>query len=511
MRAKSLAILGILAQLAATGCAAPRPSATTADASAVTALDAPADAAPAAVEDAPADIPLAPPPCQLTVNAIPAAMNGSVPYAQANGAPQDFRLRVPRGGFSIDLYSAAGAPWPGTVEIRASSALGATDPGFDLVPQLACTRVPDPVGWPDEKRLSLHCEVAAPGFAATENLTLTGQFVGADGQTGAACALGVAVAELPAKLDPFAKTDAWLVTLSRDLFAHKLAAAGDGTYALTTTYVPAGNGKADLDEALEALGLLSSNAAFSQQAKARFLARLRAEAYRLFQLDDAGMPTPNGPNLRLVFEGDAGTLPQPHSVIALGGDPDADGLAQHLVGYAHVDLNNQHPDDNTAYGWGVFLTAVVRMVLSNPAGAALLQEISPLDGQPLGTVAGDELLLDPTYTPPDNAPEQHALRASLARLIWKELPVAVASALCHEIGHSLGLVPDGAPPVGLFGGLDDLPFTLSNPGSHHIDTAGLNVMQTGKVTNPAEMLTDLPRFNQLNMAYLRRRLVVGSL
>jgi len=486
-----------------------------ADAAAVTGSDAQVDAATDAPPDPPdaaADVPALPPPaCLLTVNAIPAAMNGSMPYRQGNGAPQDFRLRVPRSGFSIDLYTSTGAVWQGNAEIRADAPLGATQAGFDFMPMLTCTQTPDAVGWPEEKTLSHHCLVPAPGFAAAPSLVLTAHFVGSGALAGPACTLTVAVAEMPAKLDPFAKMDTWLVTLSRDQFAHTLQMTDAGAYQLKTKYLPAGNGKADLDEALEALGLLSTNAAFSQQAKAQFLVRLRAEAYRLFQLDAAGMPTPDGPNLRLVFEGDAGALPQAHSVIALGGDADAEGLAGHLVGYAHVDANNQKTDDNTAYGWGVFLTAVVRMVLENPAGAALLQEISPLDGQPLGTVAGDELLLDPDYAPPDDAPQQHALRAAIASLVWKQLPVAVASALCHEIGHSLGLVPDGPPPVGLFGGVGDLPFTQSNPGSHHIDTAGLNVMQTGKVTNPAEMLTDIPRFNQLNMAYLRRRLVVGNL
>ena len=34
-------------------------------------------------------------------------------------------------------------------------------------------------------------------------------------------------------------------------------------------------------------------------------------------------------------------------------------------------------------------------------------------------------------------------------------------------------------------------------------------MQTGRVTNWMEALNQSPRFNALNLAYLRRRLVVG--
>jgi hypothetical protein len=44
----------------------------------------------------------------------------------------------------------------------------------------------------------------------------------------------------------------------------------------------------------------------------------------------------------------------------------------------------------------------------------------------------------------------------------------------------------------------------------HIDTAGLNVMQTGGNLNITEALAgELPRFEPLSWAYLRRMLVVG--
>ena len=89
--------------------------------------------------------------------------------------------------------------------------------------------------------------------------------------------------------------------------------------------------------------------------------------------------------------------------------------------------------------------------------------------------------------------------------------LALASILCHEIGHSLGLVPSGVPPRGLFAEVDDLPFTVTNATNAHIDTVGLNIMQTGSNTNWLEVFGQSPVFNPLNWAYLRRQLVIGEL
>jgi len=465
--------------------------------------------------------PAPPPACRVSVDALPAELNGSTPYAQGGGPLQQFRLRVPTRGFSIDVYALDAASRLATDTVVLHASAGATlkgetwPPGTNLTPQLNCAEAPDPVGWPAEALVVRHCDVPADAFAPLQGLILEARCARATA-IGPPHALTVDVAVLPPALDPFPAPDPWVVVLSRDLFSHTLAAAGDGTYTLTAAYLPAGNGKADLDEALDALGLLGGDAAFNAQVRAAFLAAVRAEAHRMFVLDAAGEPTPQGAGLSLSFEGDAGapdpttwTPAAPFSRIAVGGDPEPWGVSAKLVGYAHVDPNNQGREDDASYGYGVFSTAIARQVLTNPAGAALLSAFSPLDGKPFGAHPDDAKSLVPGYEPPESADPEHASRHALIRLVLTYLPIAVGATLCHEMGHSLGLVPNGAPPQGLFGGMDDLSFTLSNAGSHHIDTIGLNVMQTGKVTNWGDVVGDTPRFNALNMAYLRRRLVVG--
>ena len=52
---------------------------------------------------------------ELTVNTIPAAMNGSALFTDRTGAQQAFRLAVPRHGFTVDLLYRGSAAQPGSL------------------------------------------------------------------------------------------------------------------------------------------------------------------------------------------------------------------------------------------------------------------------------------------------------------------------------------------------------------------------------------------------------------
>lgn len=462
-----------------------------------------------------------PPRARVTVNAVPDSMNGAIPYAQNGGPPQSFHLRVPTGGFTVEVYRDDGvAPGPDRVRLFASAPVRAgaevLDPGTDIAPALGCGLVPDPMAGSSDRALVARCLVPEAAFEVASSVTLTALLEGPDGTAGEPDAVTVEVAELVPWLDPFETPDVWLVTLSRDLCDHELIARPDGTYDILTTFSPSGDGTPDLDEALAVLGLLSDDVAFSQAARALFLARVRAYSNQIFGLDDDGHPTAWGVPLHLYFEGDAGA-PDPStwseqagfSMIAMGGDPKPADIASGIVGRAWIDWNNQGVEDNTILDFGVFVTNIVRQAMRNPLGALILHEISPLDGTPLGEYPGDEQFLNPNFDPSTGGDPRLEQRHAIFTTIMDFATLAVAATLCHEMGHSLGLVPDGPPPEGLFGGMDGLSFTDSDAGSAHIDTPGLNVMQTGKVTSYLEALGGVPRFNELNLAYLRRRLVVG--
>jgi hypothetical protein len=176
---------------------------------------------------------------------------------------------------------------------------------------------------------------------------------------------------------------------------------------------------------------------------------------------------------------------------------------------ASLDPNNQVHEDNTVYGRGVYPTGVARQALGNPLAALLLGSILPHTGTPIGDDPADAVFLNPDFVPDDCVDSDVLDRHTVLSLAIEFGGLALGATLAHEIGHSLGLVPAGPPPAGLFAGIKGLAFTDNTLDDSHIDTPGLNVMQTGRVTNWMEALSQSPRFNALNLAYLRRRLVVG--
>ena len=197
-------------------------------------------------------------------------------------------------------------------------------------------------------------------------------------------------------------------------------------------------------------------------------------------------------------------------MIALGGDGEPEDQVSGTVGMARLDPNNQSHEDNTTYGLGIFTTGVARQALGNPLAALLLASILPHSGTPIGDEPDDALFLSPDFDPQACHDSDLLDRFTVLGLAIEFIGLALGSTLAHEVGHSLGLVPPGPPPKGLFAGVKGLSFTDHTLDDAHIDTPGLNVMQTGKVTNWLEALSQDPSFNALNTAYLRRRLVVGE-
>ena len=322
---------------------------------------------------------------------------------------------------------------------------------------------------------------------------------------------------MPERLDPFVTPDVWLVVLDRDIFDLQVTAQEGGTFLVTSAYEPAGNGVPDLDEALMAIGLMSSSdAQAASRARGALLSVIRDQTRQIFGLDASGQRDEESVPLTLFFQGDAGAPllteydGKSFSMIALGGDGTPDEQLTGLVGRALVDPNNQDQENNTTYGLGVYPSAIIRQVLELPLGALALAPMMPDIGTPMGDHPQDERVMNPSFEP-DGADTGGAVeRYQLYRLVIDLLGQALAATLVHEIGHSLGLVPPGPPPYGLFAQMPGLSITDHDIEGWHIDTPGLNVMQTGAVTNWLEAVGQPMGFNPLNLAYLRRRLVVGA-
>lgn len=456
-------------------------------------------------------IPTGPPRVTFTINEIPPSMNGTIPYIRSDlpGEEFDFSLRVNRHDFTIDfIVDPASGPvdWDAVVLTCSEAILSGGDVVYEAEEPL-----------PVELLLSHGARSRRVHFSESLYFEAGDEIRCATKITGSGDEIEGEVifsaADLPAHLDPFVEPDIWLVVLSRDIFETTLVTEGTTT-RLRSEYVAEGSGRNDFDEVFYALGFFTDEAPqTSELLKAWLLDTIRVETYRMFGLSDEGEGTSESVPLRIYFEGEEGAPErgdfngQNFSMIALGGDYAIfDGPA---FGRALLDWNNQAHEDNTVYGLGVFTTSLLRSLVEMPTTGGLFRTFFPVTGDPFGTFPGEEGILTPEFDL-RSASNGVRNRYNIIKLAVEKGGMAIAAVLAHEMGHSLGLVAPGPPPLGLFAGIAGLPFTGSDLDDAHIDTAGLNLMQSGSAFNLSQALTATPRFNELNMAYLRRRIVVGE-
>lgn len=444
-------------------------------------------------------LPPAPPLIYLTIAEMPPEMNGSIASGELA-----WTLRANRAHVSLDVMSLERSGPITSASITCSADLAAHD--LPTVVEVA----------PGHWRALIDADAAFPDGA---RVTCTADALGPGGSADASFAFDAAT--LPPALDPFPTPDEWLVVLSRDIFELDVTHDSDGTAVLRSDYVTGGDGVPDFDEPFYELGLFSrQNPEAAAIVKAHILEKVRGYLYGIYGVDADGQPLPGGVPIRLWFEGDEGA-PDPadyggarrFSMIALGGDGDLDDQIGGTFGRALIDYNNQDIEDDTVYGLGVFPTALARQVLSLPLGALVLQEYrTATGGTPFGDEPGDVLFLGKDLTALDMPDGSFAAqRIDIYNLFVEFGALGLASILAHEIGHSLGLVPEGLPPEGLFAGVET-DFIVSLAPDAHVDTEGLNIMQTGGSVNWLEAVSGArPRFEPPSWAYLTRQLVVGEL
>jgi len=454
-------------------------------------------------EPAPSDgevSPPAEPSIDFTIADIPVVMNGSVPSL---APPLTWRLRANRAHLTLDVLV---RPDSGPIDAVAL-ACTADDVPHAVPPPAAASlarwrsRIDALTAFPDGARVVCEATATGPGGSARATVDFD-------------------AATLPPALDPFPAVDEWLVVLSRDASRLEVTDLGGGLASLRSVFVTGGNGVVDLDEPFLEMGIFSSlNADARAVVKDHLLAKIRKNVYEFYGLDDDGAPTPDGVPIRIWFEGDPGAPSatdfggdRRFSMIALGGDGVLADQQQGTFGRALIDWNNQDVEDDTTQGLGVFPTALARQVLAQPLGAIALAGYRPaVGGTPFGDDPDDHHFLGRDLTGADMPPGsgEAAVRIEIYNLFIEFGALALSSILAHEIGHSLGLVPYGLPPEGLFAGVDvDWIVTLAPDA--HIDTEGLNIMQTGGSVNWIEAVGGArPRFEPLSWAYLTRQLVVG--
>ncbi|MBM4321239.1 MAG: hypothetical protein FJ125_15160, partial [Deltaproteobacteria bacterium] len=327
-------------------------------------------------------LPCPPPPLPLlTVNRIPATMNGSLPFTNLDHRLEPFLLLLPRAGFTLDLIGV-----PGEVQRLTMIHLGCAGRDWTLLAQEAAD------GWSVTAPAD---DPLAPGAApvlcrALLRLPCPAMTLGADGAPAPeADAIGdgeelleltlpVLIGELTPALDPFERPETWLVVHRRDHWTLQGLLAPDGSLQLLAQRVA--DGRADLDEALLLVGLASDDSApgaalveedgargasaiFRQRLLRHFLAELRA----LFDQPPDGTFHAGSVSVHFALQGEP-DAPDPadfdprgsFSMIGLGGgDPE-----ERNAGRARLDWNNDEQDDDaTDPDLGIFTTSMIAIFL----------------------------------------------------------------------------------------------------------------------------------------------------
>lgn len=473
---------------------------------------------------------------ELTVNDIPAAMNGSAPFTNLAGQTEPFRLAVPRDGFSIDVRYKGSTAKPDTLVLTADVPLGAGTSRVKAGENLAAKLTPEAGG----ATLLVRPELKLPVGTATFTAQMS------DGETTHEVKLALEVVEKTFLLDPFRLEDPWLLVFSQDNYTISKSQDAGGKLVLASEATP--NGVADFDEDLRLIGLgtaqmlpdaaaaanmgvVGTNAIVRAWIQQELLAALR----QVYARNKDGTANADSVNIRFFVEGQPGApvladyqdqllaggeTVKSFSAIAIGGGD----LAKGYIGLSKVDLRNVRNEADIGPTYGVFTTRAIALILELAATDATIQLLLTAfmgafipelgqGGQPVGEHVLDAEILAAGFDPA-KASSAAADRYNKLAFLVETLGRLAGALTGHEIGHAVGLVADGPPPQGLFGGEKNAVFVNpASTNSFHIDTPGFNVMQAGPGSAPgvpfqaAEFLT-LPSFNELNLAYLRGRVLL---
>lgn len=473
----------------------------------------------------------------LTVDEIPQAMNGSRSFTDKDGKTRSFTLVVPRHGFSIDVSWRGSLARPSTLKVTADRPLGSGSAQVAAGSDLS-SRFRRRVG---TATLLVPSSLALPAGGVTLTASL------AEGASTRTASLQIKAADKTFMLDPFRLTDRWLIVFSRDDYAIKKRRDSNGAWRIESR---AGkNGLPDFDEDLRAVGLGSAkmrsdaaavenlgvkgtNAIVVEWIQREALAALRG----VFGRKSAKSAGAGAVDIRFFREGDSGApkladfadqtlsggeTKRAFSAISVGGGD----LSRKLLGLSRtVDLRNVRNEANIGPAYGVFTTTALATVAAAAASSSSVRQLAQLllgqfvpelgqNGTPVGQSALDAKILAKGFDS-DKASGAAATRYRKLAFVVETLGRLVGALTAHEIGHALGLVAGGPPPHGLFGGERRASFVQSartTPG--HIDTSGFNIMEAGPGSAPAASIDvskylTVPRFNAINLAYLRGRLLL---
>ncbi len=270
----------------------------------------------------------------------------------------------------------------------------------------------------------------------------------------------------------------------------------------------------DFDVDLETLGFASPTApAWMNEAMRAWIIAETLERVREVYEDSnpAGLDEPDP--IEVGFsERDLG---RPSTTrICVGGEDPTGGIT---LGNVTLDPNNAQRSTvecGTLPPTGVFPREIL-MYAGQAEFQATIDALRPAaGGVPVGEHGADEVVLDPDFDPEDTPvalPGRNRYAAvSDAVAAFSQ---ALGTVLAHETGHALGLVPEAAPGVGLYGGGTGAAYAHNEMPDGSAPTETWLMNRGGQFTF-AELaaLSGHPpaELRPLNHAYLRDRVVLSA-
>jgi hypothetical protein len=483
----------------------------------------------------------------VVLEELPSDLDGSGTYVNSSGTSTAFDLYLPRDGWLVKVgFSDTGSGIDETTfSAKANVAVGTNASGSELASNFTVTSTT--ATW----------RIPSTGFATGDaaTLTFTVKDKSANSATSKSVKFNIAAITSTATgssgsgdLDPFGSRQTWVLRSDIDAYTATFSTPSSKQGVTTTV---SSNGILDLDESLRVAGLNTASMTTSAAAcvngtsvgtnaivRRLYMDRTRALLRAFYGIAEDGTRGPNSANIEFLLQGEQGSLTglptysttnswassAAYSEMSIGGTRGAETAAttsSSPLGSAYYDLRNRRQEANVNYGGtyitGVYLLSMFKYNVNSSSGTTFRTAISDkfvkvYSGTPVGEGTLDHVVLAASFVRSSGTAAQKARFDDIMDAIELVASYA-ASVAAHEIGHSTGLVPDGAPKTGLFGyahysnTFTEATSTVPNT-SHHLNYPGNDMMSAATSFDAATATgTNRKSFSPLDRAYLLRRLI----
>ncbi len=491
----------------------------------------------------------------VVIEELPAGMDGSTTYVNASGVNTAFDAYLPRWGWKVVVnYSDEGGGGidESSLSAKASVAVGTNLANAELGANFRATstqaewRIPSSTKFTVGDNVTLTFTIKDKAGTANTSTSKVITFDVVDRDTIVAAAVG-------ADHDPFDARRTWVLRTDLDHYTATFQTQTMPSVARGVTTSASSNGISDFDETLRLVGL--NSASMTTAAKATVDGSLRGtndimhqlfvEASRGFlreryEIDEDGTRDSDSVDVEFLVRGEQGSLASlptysttptsfsanAYSEMSIGGTQGAESssfTSFTTLGQGFTDQRNRREEanlnnPNNGVRTGIYLMGALENNVNGFNGSLIRVTVTDkfvavYGGTPVGEHASDDNVLAGTFDRTTSVNTTHNARYDDIMAAVDLLALFASSTLAHEVGHSTGLVANGAPKTGLFGDAhENNTFTeatsLNTNTSGHLDFVGQDIMAAaGSFLDDTATGSNFARFNPMIRAFLRNRLV----